>query len=123
MSVGDACAISGFLMNMANNPYSNIALGSLFNDAKALKLSGLFLQAFSEPYVESRKDGELLDIVGLRDSIPDWIRTGRLPPGARENSDIGKITKLVNHAEQRVVLTACFASPIEFSVLALSLEG
>jgi hypothetical protein len=85
-------------------------------------LSGLFLQAFSEPYVDSRKDGELLDLVSLRDTIPDWIRAGRLPLGATENSDIGKITKLVKHAEQRVVLAACLASPIQFSVLALSLE-
>lgn len=123
MKDGGAEEISDILVHMMQNPYSSLALAKGFNDSNIVTMAKLMIRAFSEPFVKSRKAGALVDLCGMRDSLKKWVISGELPMGQPRSSDIGKITDLVVHPEQRSVLAAGFAPAIQFAALALSLEG
>lgn len=121
-SSGDHQTISDFMLRIAVNPMASAAGNMGLNDKGAMRLSGLMLSAFLEPFVRSRGDGGLIDLCALRTALKEWIVSSKLPLGEGDDSNIGQITRLIDGYEQRAFLAASFASPIQFSVMALSLE-
>ena len=120
---GSATDIGDLLVNMANNPYSNLAYSHGINDANASKLARLMIRAFLEPFVQSRPASIGIDLGSVRDGLKNWIVDATLPLGQGVHSDIGKISQLLARPEQRCFLAASFASPLEFLILSLQQES
>lgn len=117
LATGDAPAVARLLGEMANNPYASAAFSMGFDDGKANRLGTLLMTAFLQPFVSRRPSGRPLDLSAVKDTLRKWIDDASLPLGEGEGSDIGKISRLIEHPEQRVFLAAAYAAPIQFLLL------
>jgi hypothetical protein len=112
-------SLAELFMQMSYAPYSGAVAGGL-NDGKAGKLSLHLLAAILGPFVANRAAGGQIDLSKVQESVIHWIDNGLLGGDLdAEAADLGKITQLLGSVEPRIALSAPFAAPIEFSLLAL----
>lgn len=118
---GTAADIAALLMEMAWDPYNGGGGYVGIDSGKARKLSELLMTAILLPMTWQRdmQDVELLP-ERIKDALVYWIDTGFLPNHLKSQSDeIRRITDLMGGAPARIALSAPFAAPLEFAVLAL----
>ena len=112
-------ALAELFMQMSYAPFSGAAAGGL-NDGKANKLSQHLLTAILTPFVTRRVPGERIDLAKVQSAVVNWVDEGRLGGDLDYAAlDLVKITNLLGSVEPRIALSAPFAAPIEFAILAL----
>lgn len=111
--------LAELFMQMSYAPYSGAVAGGL-NDGKTNKLSLHLLTAILTPFVSQRAPGGRIDLAQVQVAVVKWVDEGRLGDDLDYAAlDLMKITNLLGSAEPRIALSAPFAAPIEFSILAL----
>lgn len=111
--------LAELFMQMSYAPYSGAAAGGL-NDGRANNLSQHLLAAILTPFVSQRVAGCRIDLAQVQSAVVKWVDEGRLGGDIDSAAlDLMEITNLLVSVEPRVALSAPFAAPIEFSILAL----
>lgn len=111
--------LAELFMQMSYAPYSGAVAGGL-NDGKAGTLSRHLLAAILTPFVARRPQGGCVDLSVVQAAVIHWVDEGCLGGDLDSAApDLMKITNLLGSVEPRIALTAPFAAPIEFSILAL----
>lgn len=115
--------LAELFMQMSYAPFSG-AVASGLDDGKTGKLSQHLLTAILAPFVFARVGGDRIDLNEVQDAVIRWIDCGSLGDGLDTHApDLAKITELLGSVEPRLALTAPFAAPIEFSILAIAHFG